>query len=88
MTTVDLSTGKQGLVKFRNGQKLWTTSILPYGELFKVRIDSGKHLNFAKDGKFDPKDDSSPFDIVEFNASMTWKEAVKNYIPTEISLWA
>lgn len=83
--TVDLTTGNKGLVKFRNGQLLWVVCILQDGELYRIRLDTGKYHEVGADGKVKPNEES-PYDVVEFDPTMKWLTAMQRFIPTEITL--
>jgi hypothetical protein len=88
---VDMSKGNKGYIEFRNGQKLWAVFILPEPAIdknmimYRIRLDIGAHLDVHANGQV-YKDKESPHDVVKFNPQMKWLEAVRDFIPTEISL--
>ena len=82
---VDMSTGNQGYVEFRNGQKLWTQVILRDGELFRIRLDIGTYHDVDINGRVHPTQEHR-HDVVQFKPTMKWLESKRHYIPSEIRL--
>jgi hypothetical protein len=82
---VDMSSGNKGYVELRNGQKLWCVIIYKDGELYKVRTDMAHYLDVDINGRIHPTEEHK-HDVVKFNPDMKWLQAVKEFIPTEITL--
>lgn len=49
---VDLSTGKEGIITFKNGDTYFCVSINGKDDRFVVRIESGEYWPFKKDGRY------------------------------------
>jgi len=83
--TVDMSSGSQGYIEFRNGQKLWAATILHDKEVYRIRLDIGFYHEVDRNGRT-RLDKETPHDVVRFDPKMKWLESKKHYIPSEIRL--
>lgn len=83
---VDMSSGHEGYIELRNGQKLWTRHIIHDGEIHRVQLDFGSYHDVDKGGFVEVGHRPHPHDIVKFDPAMKWLQAIKSLIPTEIRL--
>lgn len=85
--SVDLRSGRCGIIRFGNGRTFYCMSIEKYGlgDLYSVRIESGHYRSFKRNGVLARMSDrDSRRDIVEF-IPCDYTDPRAKGLPTEIT---